>query len=182
MSNLKPPVEVTQGGTGATTAPLARINLGMPKALLQIVHVDNANLVTAADNIPVDDTIPQQTEGTEIITATITPIYSTSLLEIAFFGFFGFPNTACTIAMFLDAGADAIEASAFDIGAGDASLTGIVVKYMITGTTSPMTFKIRAGPSSGAKPMVFNGTNPNSPTRLYGGVSDFHLTLKEYAQ
>jgi hypothetical protein len=46
-------------------------------------YTANSNLTAV---IPVDDTIPQNTEGTEILTATITPKFATSLILVRFDG------------------------------------------------------------------------------------------------
>jgi hypothetical protein len=152
------------------------------RALLQLVHTDITALTEAAANIPIDDTIPQNDEGTEIVATTIVPTYSTSLLEVVFYGFGAYPNTPCALALFRDNGVDALDATVVDIGAGDGQIIFYMAHYVLSGSKDSTTFKIRAGPGSGNKPIVFNGTNPNAPARLFGGVSDFHLTVREYYQ
>ena len=50
--------------------------------ILQIVHVTISAFASGTTIIPLDDTIPQQTEGDQYLTASITPKMVNSILEI----------------------------------------------------------------------------------------------------
>lgn len=127
--------------------------------------------------IPTDDTIPQNTEGTELVTVTITPISTTNRLRIEWdvFGGLGSAGSA-TVALFQDSTANALAAR------GQFALAGeIIVIYgsheMAAGTTSATTFKIRAGPNSNAVHFYTNGFGAGN--RLYGGVASCRLRVTE---
>ncbi len=62
--------------------------------------------------IPYDDTIPQITEGLEIMTVTITPTNATNRLRLEFNGSFGISSAgSVSVALFQDATAGALAAS-----------------------------------------------------------------------
>jgi len=144
-------------------------------SLLQVAYAStttNADLSTA---IPADDTIPQSTEGTEVITVTITPTSASSILEIQFAGFASGSSAAVvTAALFKDSGAGAIYAQA--TAAGGVSLPTAVnmLYYEAAGSTSARTYKVRVGLNSGTTRM--NGSNSG---RFFGGVSQSVLTVRE---
>jgi len=141
---------------------------------LQTVTSNTSAQIAISTIIPSDDTIPQQTEGDELLTLAITPKSATNLLEIKgeinAIGGFGVNLGA----LFQDATVNAL--TAFNI-TGSGSF-GIVVfyYYMTAGTTSSTTFKMRAGPIG-----AFTGyVNGSSAGRFYGGVSATRITITEY--
>ena len=127
--------------------------------------------------IPGDNSIPQITEGTEILTASITPSTSTSKLEIDIFASFGALSTRVFVALFQDAIANAL-----NVGGGLITNTGqlnsVSIKHIIasTGSTTARTFRVRAGPD--AAPNVW--LNGDDTARMFGGASIAHLIVKEY--
>ena len=143
-------------------------------------YTSNANL--SAD-IPDDDTIPQNTEGSEIVAASITPQSTSSKILIIFTGQVsmdaasgGSPKGA--IALFKDSDASALNAEQLlavtSIQQLDASLTLL----HSPSTTSSVTYKIRAGRSGGTSGIGirFNGSTTG---RKFGGASAAVLTLIE---
>lgn len=152
------------------------LTAGIPavRIVQEVRNLSNAFLTITTD-IPLGDTIPQQTEGTEVITASITPTSATNNLLIEYSGpFSGSVTNIQGIALFQDATADAIFAT---FTGGDAN-TGYnpFVRYVITaGTTSSTTFKIRAGIGAGS--LYING---RAGSRTYGGVSYIQLSIIEY--
>lgn len=102
--------------------------------------------------IPNDGTIPQNTEGVEILTVTITPTKSTNILILEWHFQFSAALTnaqyPCVLAVFQDSTANAIAAECFVSEASTNSghtgnTTGRFSK--VSGTTSATTFKIRMG-------------------------------------
>ena len=146
-------------------------------AVLQYLTTSTSSLVTCSTATPADDTIPQNTEGNEVLTLSITPTYSTSRLEIIFVAPFikDANNGSAVVALFQDSTADALSALAQGV---TNTLGGILVlrHYMTSGTTSATTFKIRVGP--GANSLYINGSSAGA--RLLGGVSSTRLTIVEY--
>ncbi len=149
-----------------------------PSKLLQSVtgsYTSNANLTTA---IPADDTIPQNTEGTEIVTVTITPKRSDSTIRIRFSGMCAFPigsSQQVTAAVFQDSAADAIFATGKLVGV--AVIDALSGEFTVAaGSTTARTYKLRVGAASGTVRM-----NGNAAGRHYGGIAATTLTAEEIA-
>jgi|SRR6185369_8678046 len=145
--------------------------------LLQTVTTSLSTVQTCSTVIPADDTIPQITEGDQVLTLSITPKYSTSTLEIKFSSIVTKDTNAgfITTALFQDSTANAISAGCYAVTASSA-LTANLHYVMTSGTTSSTTFKIRIGP--GANNCYVNGDA--SGNQLMGGVSSTRLTINEY--
>lgn len=154
-------------------------------------YTANAALSTT---IPRDDTIPQNTEGTEIVTATITPASASNRVRVSFTGFVhnGDENTTVTAiaALFRDSIANALHATSVTVVNAitvfinsvdsrsdffqDLAILSFVFEHS-PATTSPTTYKVRVGPHQG-DPVFMNGL---SSGRLFGGVAAATLTLQE---
>lgn len=147
------------------------------KTILQSVYAESRLLATGTAQIPYDDTIPQQTEGTEILTISITPKSTTSRLRIKALLNVGCSATAQTgtIACFKDAGADAIIAMTQSHYSDTFPRQYQLEGEIISGTTSAITFKIRFG-MSGANTYTINGY---SGARKLGGVQPSFISIEE---
>lgn len=130
--------------------------------------------VTLTATIPLDDTIPQQTEGTELAVVNITPKYATSRLRIrAACPVFSNAAYSAVMAVFRDSGADAIAAN-FQATTSGAALVLQTEFIVSAGSTSTTSFKMRVGPASGS--IYVNG---NVANRLLGGTSRAYLIVDE---
>lgn len=127
-------------------------------------------------SIPQDDTIPQNTEGTEILTATLTPKSSTNRLNVTF-SIWGGASTALTLiaALFQDSTAGAIAANAVTIQGSAIGLQTITWDF-VAGTAASTTLKVRIGHGGGT--FTVNGF---ASGRYFGGVAATTLTVYEYA-
>ncbi len=146
-------------------------------ALIQCVATSDAAVTTVSASIPLDDTIPQSSEGTQILTQAITPGNTSNVLEIEAFipvGI-GSSSTIQSIALFQDSTANALAATAVSCGVNDSNIMLHLVYRMAAGTTSATTFKIRIGTSGGN--IYVNGVTAG--TRLFGGVSAARLIIRE---
>jgi len=144
--------------------------------VLQQVNYQTGAVATGTTLIPLDDTIPQNTEGDEYMSLAITPKSATSKLAIQVT-----IQATCSgtvwgnAALFQDSTANAL-ASAF--GFTDTATSGHAVTfthYMTSGTTSSTTFKLRAGPNSAAT-LTFNGQGGG---RRFGGTLASSITITE---
>lgn len=176
--------EVADGSlVAADLAPaldLSGKTLTMPAgALLQVATTQAGAVATGTTVLPSDDTIPQITEGDQYLTVAITPRSAASKLrvDVVFVGTISIAGTL-TVALFQDATANALAATAVTQGAAGEMQTVTLTHYMTAGTTSSTTFRIRAGPS-GAGTTTFNGT---AAARRYGGVMASSITVAEIAQ
>ena len=143
---------------------------------VQQVYASSSAAASGATAIPYDNTIPQNTEGTEFITATVTPTSASNVLLIEVCALLTTGgNASVTGALFQDATANAIAATA--IYATSGSSTTMTLRYRMTaGTTSATTFKFRAGTNTGAT-TYFNADSTG--TRLFGGVAMSTMTVTE---
>lgn len=148
--------------------------------LLQIQTVQVGSVISCS-TIPCDNTIPQSSEGTEVMTLTITPLSATSTLEIVVAANGNeVANTADAfcVALFKDSAADALAVSggSMPATASPSFASAEFTHYITSGSTSPITFKVRCGANSGT--FAFNGTFGGGA--LFGGVFASRITVKEY--
>jgi len=149
------------------------------------VQVAEATPVTVATTcstqIPLDDTIPQNTEGDEVITVAITPTSATNRLRIEFDAPVvanGANNVSFAVALFQDTTANALAAGAQGASPGGTANQLRLTHEMAAGTTSATTFKIRCGPCS-ATSLVLNAGTGGAGTRVFGGVAAIRLRVTE---
>ncbi len=146
---------------------------GVTGKMLQTINIQDGSVATGTTIIPFDDTIPQNTEGDEYMTLAITPSSATNKLKIEVVVNGGNnANTHHIAALFQDSVANALAvADTYNEG----RITSISFSHFMTaGTTSEITFKVRAGGSI-AGTFTFNG---ESGAR-YGGVLASSITITE---
>lgn len=162
------PLPLTEGGTGIATATTA---------IVQRVNVQTGAVATGTTTIPLDDTIPQNTEGSQYMTLAITPTSAASILEIAIVANLAVNVAGVVIiaALFKDSVASAIEVHS-QFANVNADHTFVFNHTISAGSTSEQTFKLRAGPHA-AGTITFNGRNS---ARLFGGVCLSSITITEY--
>ena len=126
--------------------------------------------------IPIDNSIPQNTEGVEFITCAVTPLKSTTRLRITVFCNIGAAAAnPATIALFRDLGADAIAVASGRVGAASVMEPFCLVHEMASPGTTATTFKVRGG-STGVVTMGVNGTGGG---QLFNGVSIAEIIIDE---
>lgn len=134
-----------------------------------------ATYASSAAIIPVDDTIPQITEGVQILTVDITPTSATNRLVIDALAFLsGDAARVFTMALFQVGTADALAVAA-DASAAVNNIMSVPIHHeMAAGATTTLTFTVRVGIATGT--IYING---NSTTRLYGGKMACRLRIAE---
>lgn len=143
--------------------------------LLQRVVTENVTYSNdSGANIPIDDTIPQNTEGAELMTRAITPASATNRLlitaQLAIMN-----NNGFGFALFQDTTANAL-AGHIGITTSGVPVQAMLFHEMAAGTTSATTFKIRFGETAGGTTYI----NGNAGSRLLGGVMKTYLMVEEY--
>lgn len=133
-------------------------------------YATNADLTTT---IPLDDTVPTNTEGTEVLTASLTPSSASNKVRVRFTGYFGSATAQTVIAaLYIDTGAAVRVAACFIAAGGTVPLS---LEYEHTpGDTSSHTYKLRVGGSAGTVRM-----NGSSSARFFGGTSGATLVAEE---
>jgi hypothetical protein len=175
-STAIPVISVDAKGRVTTVSTSA---IGSAGKVLQVVKSTTTSVITCGTAIPWDDTIPQNTEGNEVLTATITPLSATSTIYIKFLCT-GNPTgssgaNGIMAALFKDSNANAL--SVFGVPSNGANWQASIPLnyYDASGSTTARTYKIRVGMNSNT--FYVNGNNAG--TRVFGGASAAILELWE---
>lgn len=174
------------------SVPTRRSFSELPGKLVSRAYATYAANSSLTAKIPFDDTIPQSGEGTEIVTASITPSSASNRVRVTFVGFVsgvrstgcGDTYTAMSAALFRDSVAAALHATAIPnetaLGGTPHSLFGGAISFAfeeVPATTSAIIYKVRAGPDGVGTPVMrFNGS---TGARRFGGVAAAVLILEE---
>lgn len=150
----------------------------LPGTAIQTPINASGAVATTTTAVPNDDTIPQNTEGGELLTRAITPTSAAHVLRIeAVLNIAHSASVAVTGALLQDSVTNALAAGGvFSDGVGN--IYQIVISHrMLAATSSSTTFKVRAGGTTGAT-LTFNGS---AGGRLLGGVLGSFLQVTELA-
>jgi len=141
------------------------------------VQTTDTSVHTTTSVIPLDDTIPQNTEGTEIMTVSITPTSadSTLLIEVMCHVEINSSGVVMIGALFQDSDADAIGATKCYSNA-NADHCMVLRHVMTAGTTSETTFKFRVGVASSYRTLTVNG---RGGSRVFGGTLESSIRVTE---
>jgi hypothetical protein len=147
----------------------------LDEGVVQTVSTQTGAVATGSTVMTSDNTIPQITEGTEFMTRTITPTDAANILSITvvFFGALSTTDNKCC-ALFVGSTADAL-AAVSQVLPADTIGSISFVHNVVAGTTSELTFRVRAGSDSGT--LTFNG---RVGARMLGGVGASSITITEY--
>ncbi len=146
----------------------------------QVVNTQTGAVATGTTVIPLDDTIPQITEGTEFMTLAITPTSATNKLriDVTINASGGGSSMWIITALFQDSTANALATVNEFFATATQYAPQTFSYYMTAGTTSATTFRVRIGPASTTTGTVtFNG---RSGSRDFGGVLSSSITITEY--
>ena len=161
-------------GTILTSATTTGFPAG---SIIQVKNVTSGTYATTTTLIPIDNTIPQNTEGAEFFTLAITPTSTTSKLLIIVSAQVGSGAGVIwhTIALFQDSTANALASMASYIETSGGGYTAVLTHFMTAGTTSSTTFKLRYGPNTGTG--AINGTS----SAIFNGTCATSMTIMEIA-
>jgi len=169
--------------TASATPPALLFGLPIKTAsvtseMVQQVYTQTSAVQTGTATIPHDDTIPQNTEGTEFITLAITPANAANILniDVTLNIAISAASTLIIAALFQDTTANALAVSAaHGIAGGNGHIVLRIQYSMVAGTTSATTFKIRAG-GAGASTVTLNG---HGAAREFGGAMYSGMRITE---
>ena len=153
-------------------------DLTMPAGhIVQTVNTQTTSTIVGTTTIPYDDTIPQITEGFEVLTLNITPKSATNKLlinvvTILSAGVNSLPSTN----LFVGTTANAL-ATTFTHAYGEADnpLNHKLTHYMTSGSTSALTFRVRIGCNNSGS-VTLNG---REEVRKMGGALTSSITIME---
>lgn len=140
------------------------------------------NTGALAPTIPADNTIPQQTEGSELMTLAITPLSASSVLDVtAIVNCTSSAADHLIVALFRDATANAFAVGDFlgaQAGGTPGYPTQVTAKGRVaTGSTATTTFKVRGGCNGSS--FAMNGQIGSGIGPLFGGTWLSSLTVEE---
>jgi hypothetical protein len=150
-------------------------NLGGGK-VAQVVVASTTIPSTTTASIPVDDTIPQSTEGTEFMTVSITPTNTSSTLIIEFDAWVARSDTGVLImALFRDSTANALQTTIQTISGPKFASPGRVKALVSAGSTRSTTFKLRYGVNIGTGSIL----RTPAAAALFGASDIAYMTVTE---
>ena len=145
--------------------------------LVQTVNTETGAVATGTTLMPIDDTIPQNTEGNEVMTQAITPTHADNklLIEVVVIMANATSGRNLEVALFQDSTANALASTFSYMATGGGCHVNTLNHYMAAGITSSTTFKVRIGSASSGT-ITFNGY---SGARKHGGVASSSITISE---
>jgi len=149
-----------------------------PGKVVQVVNFQTGAAATGTGLIPIDDTIPQITEGNEYMTLAITPTNATNKLKITVVAMLSNDTSDAIIAcaLFVGATANALAVVSNRDSVVNEPCTLMLEHVIVAGVVSALTFRVRVGANS-TSTTTFNGI---STTRRYGGVESSTISIMEY--
>lgn len=168
----------TVNGSGPDGSGNATVTIP-PSGVIQRAYAEYRTYTTGTTLIPTDDTIPQNTEGTEIMTVSITPTSATSKLRVIC-TLQGTVSVATNFvaAIFRDSTANALHASYTSPPGANYHITPCLAFEVTAGSTSATIFKLRVGMAASGYTWAVNG---NTSNRFLGGAAGCSIIVEELA-
>lgn len=172
---------LSTAGTWATSP--TRLHLQGPNDPIPGVYINAAAQITGASStgtttVPFDNTIPQNTEGTQFLTKSIVATSAANLYEVRVqAGEAPSARVHVIMALFRDSGADAIATvTDFATGGNEAGILTLFHRALF-GAAGSTTFNARIG-GNAASTITFNG-NGGLPGQAFNGTYNSFLEIKE---
>ncbi len=152
----------------------------LPGDVLQSQRKDDgafATFTAGPATIPHDDTIPQITEGSEVLSNPITPTSSANLIRLQSHIYLSTPaaSVCCIMALFKNGSSNAIAANEMDTFTATSRINMSIESLILAESSASLTFSVRSGNHTGST-MEFNGS---SGGRKMGGVINSYLEILE---
>jgi len=163
---------LTSNGVGA--APTFQDAASGGKLLSQS-YAETSTSGSTSTTIPADNTIPQNTEGAQVLTVTHNRQSATStlLIEVNVAGLSSAGWTMCA-AVFQDATANALASGLFYQDSANIEDGAVVRARIASGSTGNTTFNVRVGPNGGT--LYWNRAVAGD---IYGGTLTSSITVTE---
>jgi len=145
--------------------------------VVQVQYTQPTEITSVTNSIPIDDSIPQAGEGTQVMSVSITPTSTSNILLIFGNVQYGI-NVAsyCAFALFTDKSTSAVKAfNGPTIGSSNWAASTAFFHVMNPVNTTAHTIKLEAG-VNGAGTMTFNGLNGG---RVFGAIPKSALVVVE---
>lgn len=173
-------LRIVRGTTGGEIATPFRIEAdGLVRMIggkvLKVAHAEDNTYVTGTALMPLDDTIPQISEGTQFLAITYTPLRADSSLLIEVDIHLN-PTVAAwiTTALFRDNDPNAIAGWPSYQATNTGAISYRYSKLIQAGSVAPRSYSVRSGMNT-AGTLRMNG----SASRLLGGVLSSYIKITE---
>ena len=146
-------------------------------SIVKSAYSENSTYTSTNAVIPFDDTIPQNTEGSEILSASITPSSASNKIRVRVSLYCASPSgsgTSC-FAVFIEGISNAIFATSTYFDFVNETQQIEFECYSTPASTSLLTYKVRFGPAGASNNVSIIGNN----SRKFGGVAKCTLVLEE---
>lgn len=155
------------------TLPIARLPVG---TVVDRAYAELNTTIAYTAQIPTDNTIPQITEGTQVLSVTITPKSTTNRIRLSFAAFAS-ANAVNNIsaALFSSLNANALNAHSIIEPTSGYSGALSIQKETVPGVISAVTYSVRVGPNAASSMYL----NSNGTTALFGGAAWATLIAEE---
>lgn len=156
------------------------INTQLSGGIVASTRASTSAMATTTSTIPFDNTKPQKTEGTEILTVTHTPKSATNKLRIIVDIQWSIASTANVMigALFKGTDSDALAAvfAGLEISTTHDNVHKSTMVYEMTaGVTTALTFKLRVGSDDGTQVTI----NGYEGAAKFNGVLETGITVEE---
>jgi hypothetical protein len=170
-------------GVSASKVSGVLTDANMPAgSVLQVKNYQFGSLLSLGNvQIPYDDTIPQITEGGEVMTLTITPQSASSklMIEVLVNASPSLSGEKMVVSLFQDTTVDAIACVSEELYDSSYMVAIPLRHFMSSPGTSAVTFSVRAGRTdSSANSFTINGY---LGARKFGGALATSITITEIA-
>ena len=150
---------------------------GVGGKLVQRVYAETTSTPSTDSDIPDDTSIPQSDEGAELFSQAITPTDAANRLRVTARVNIIVTDDAAVIALFRDAGSNAIDVAFFWGSSGVSGNGGTItlVYEVVAGSTASTTFKLRYGPANSVETAYINGNGAN----MFGSADRSTFIIEE---
>lgn len=170
---------LTTAGTWDATPTRIQLfdqSVPLPGRTVQLQRTETGAVASNSSSIPNDDTIPQISEGSEYLTKAITSTSAANIHRIGANFYVAGAVDRLAVALFRDAVSDAMAVvSVVPAGAGYEEVVPLE-HCRIAGSTSSITYRLRAAATTGSITM-----NGNGGARKYGGAASSYIFVEEIA-
>lgn len=166
-------------GTWATAPSLVQVrtpSTPLPGTMIQSSKTQSGASSSGTTVVPVDNTIPQNSEGDQYFSRTLTPSSGANILRITaqIYGSLSIVNF-WIMALFRDSTANALTAAIVYNAASNGSVGETISHEVLAGSASSTTLNLRAGPGA-AGALAINNANGGA---ILGGVLNSYLQVQE---
>lgn len=164
-------------GAGALNAA-SGIYVAGHGTIAQVVRATTTTYFSISTQIPLDDTVPTSSEGSEVMSISITPTNASSTLRLRIGLMTGTSAAGVPVCagLYVDSTSAALAARSNGGTPNNTQTDSWCFEHFVSaGTTSARTYKVRVGPGAAGTAYV----NGDATSRLLGGAANCYIEVEE---